>query len=113
MADAVKHLTLFLSLLALPVHAHRLVIYAYAENGEVVVESKFDNGTPPRIGQIEVRDSTDAVLFTMPIDPSGETRFMLDGRFKDGVVVDLRTDEGHTDYWVLTPDDVKAGMASE
>lgn len=93
-------------LLAAPAFAHRLVIYAYAEAGQVVVESKFSNDRPAVNGSIEVRDAAETVLMTLPIDQSGVTRFAIPEGAADGLTVEVRTDEGHDDYWVLTPDDL-------
>ncbi len=100
---------LFLTALmaTMPAFAHRLVIYAYAEAGEVIVEARFSNERPAQIGTIKVALEDETVLMEVPLDPSGETRIAIDAAFSPGVIVTVETSEGHEDYWVLTPDDLK------
>ena len=93
-------------LAAAPAFAHRLVIYAYAEAGEVVVESEFSNGAPAGNGSIVVTDGDGAVLTEMPLSETGVTRFAVPEGGDDGIAVEVVTDAGHEDYWILTPEDL-------
>lgn len=93
-------------LTAAPALAHRLVIYAYAEAGEVVVESTFSNGAPAGNGSITVKDGAGAVLAEMPLADTGETRFPVPEGGAEGIAVEVVTDAGHEDYWILTPEDL-------
>ncbi len=103
---ALRTLTLLLALTALPAQAHRLVIYAYAEGSEVVVEAKFSNGNPAKLGEIRLLDQASTVLLTAPLDADGETRLPLPQAAAKGLVVEVETDQGHQDYWLLTPADL-------
>lgn len=103
---ALRTLTLFLALAALPAQAHRLVVYAYAEGSELVVEAKFSNGNPAKLGEIRLLDQASTLLVTAPLDADGETRLPLPEGAKGGLVVEVETDKGHQDYWLLTPTDL-------
>ena len=89
-----------------PATAHRLIIYAYAEAGDVVVESKFSNGRPAVAGEITIADAEGAELLSVPMAPTGTTRIPLPKDGSDGITVTVTTDQGHSDYWVLTPADL-------
>lgn len=93
-------------LLASPALAHRLVIYAYAEAGEVVVETKFDSGRPAKEGTMILRDAAEAELSRHPLEEDGELRVPIPNEGTDGLIVEVITGGGHSDYWILTPADL-------
>jgi nickel transport protein len=94
---------------AAPALAHRLVVYAYAEGGEIVVEAKFSSGALAKAGEIRVLDAQNARLVTVPLEADGETRLPLPEGAAQGVTVEVETDKGHQNYWVLTPADLGLG----
>jgi len=93
--------------LAAPAAAHRLVVYAYMDGGEVVVEAKFSNGGPAKLGEIRLLDAQNALLLALPMEDDGETRVALPDGAQDGLTIEVETDAGHQDYWVLTPADLE------
>lgn len=95
-----------LGALATPALAHRLVIFAYAEAGDIVVEAKFSSGALARAGEIRVLDAANVELLRVPMDSDGETRLPLPDGAEAGVTVEVITNKGHDDYWVLTPIDL-------
>lgn len=95
-------------LMATPALAHKLVIYAYADAGELVVEAKFSNGNTAKLGEIRVLDAASTLLTTVPLDDDGETRLPLPEGGAAGVTIEVETDAGHQDYWILTPADLGA-----
>ena len=101
---------LIVALAAVPALAHRLVVYAYVDGPQVVVEAKFSGGGPAKTGEVRLLDAANALLVTAPLDPDGETRLDLPERAAAGLSVEVETDAGHSDYWVLTPADIKAAQ---
>ncbi len=99
---------LLLTLAALPAAAHRLVVYAQAAAGEIVVEANFDNGNPAQSGQVRLLDAGGALLAEAPLAAGGVTRLPLPDGAEAGLEVRVQTDAGHTDYWLLTPADLEA-----
>lgn len=95
---------------ATSVQAHQLSVFAFVEAGEVVVESRFSNGSVPVSGEVRVMDAAEALLTTLPLEKDGTARFALDADVAgDGLVILVDTGEGHEDYWILTPDDIARG----
>lgn len=94
-----------LALLASPAFAHRLNVFAWVENGEVVVEAKFASGARPKVGMVRVYDGADALIRTMGVDENGSARFPLEGAGQ-GLRIEVDAGDGHEDYWILTPDDI-------
>lgn len=106
-------LALLLSLPAQAAFAHQLTVFAYVENGDVVVEAKFSSGRIPAEGEVRVFDAAETLLFTLPIGAAGETRFALpDGADEGGLMIEVEASEGHDNYWILTPDDIARGAES-
>lgn len=93
--------------LAAPVAAHQLNVFAWVDGDAVVVEGKFSNGRVPQVGTVSVYDAEDTLIHTLQVDAEGQARFPLDGS-ETGLRIELLTNEGHEDYWILTPDDIAA-----
>jgi nickel transport protein len=93
-----------------PAAAHRLVVFASVEDGAVLVEAKFSSGRKPVAGEVRVLDAQDRLLVTLALGPDGTLRFPLAGLdAAEGLTIEVKTGEGHDDYWVLTPADIAAG----
>ncbi|MEM9268525.1 MAG: hypothetical protein AAGA78_06270 [Pseudomonadota bacterium] len=86
--------------------AHALVVFAFVDQGEVVVEAKFSNGRAAQAGTVSVFDGANTKLFDLQIVPGETTRFAVDPE-AGGYLIEVKTPNGHSDYWVLTPNDLK------
>lgn len=87
--------------------AHQLNVFAYAEDGQVVVESRFSNGNAPRLGEVRVLDAENVLLMSLPVEEDGTVRFPVEDAFRDtGVLIEVSTPGGHDNYWILTPEDI-------
>lgn len=95
---------------AAPAFAHRIIVFASAQSGEIVVEAKFANGRPVAEGEVVVKGADDAPLFTAPIEADGTLRFPIDpDAHAAGLTIEVQAGDHHEDYWILTPDDIAAG----
>ncbi|MEJ6392650.1 hypothetical protein V8J82_05240 [Gymnodinialimonas sp. 2305UL16-5] len=93
--------------------AHQLNVFAYVEEGVVIVESRFSNGNLPQLGEVSVLDAEGEALMLLPVGEDGVTRFPLDPAHADtGLLIEVRTGEGHDNYWILTPEDIARGSGS-
>jgi nickel transport protein len=93
--------------------AHQLNVFAYVEDGVVIVESRFSNGNLPQIGEVSVLDGQGEPLMLLPLESDGTVRFALDPAHSDaGLLIEVRTGEGHDNYWILTPEDIARGSGS-
>jgi nickel transport protein len=90
--------------------AHQLNVFAFVEDGIVVVETKFSTGKIPVSGNVRVLDAGAVVLHTLSLDSDGTVRFPLDpDAATHGRTIEVITGEGHEDYWILTPEDIARG----
>lgn len=91
-------------------NAHQLNVFAYVEEGVVIVESRFSNGNPPQQGEVRVLDGDNQQFMTLPLEADGTVRFPLDpDHAGDGLLIEVSTGGGHDNYWILTPDDIARG----
>ena len=106
-------LPLFLAALLLSISAlaHDLRVFAYVEGNTVNVEARFSSGRLPVEGEVRVFDADETLTATYPIDPDGVTSFPLAEEARDsGLMIEVHVGEGHSDYWLLTPDDIAKGQ---
>lgn len=93
--------------------AHQLNVFAFVEDGVVIVESRFPNGNLPQVGEVSVLDGDGAELMLLPLETDGTVQFPLDPAHADtGLLIEVRTGEGHDNYWILTPDEIARGSGS-
>lgn len=97
---------------ALPASAHRFNVFATADCEAVHVEAGFAGGGPARAGEVQLRDGANVVVATMPLGSDGTARVPLGGiDTSGGLTVEVDTGD-HSDYWVLTPEDIAHGCPS-
>ncbi|MBV0913843.1 hypothetical protein [Anianabacter salinae] len=98
---------------ALPAAAHDLRVFASVTGDTVTVESKFSTGRIPNAGEVRVLDASDTLVMTLPLGEDGVTTFALpDGAADGGLMIEVDVSEGHSDYWLLTPDDIAHGQGT-
>lgn len=92
--------------------AHDLRVFASVDGETVNVEAKFSTGRLPVAGEVRVFDADETLIETYRVDPDGVTSFpLVDGAAETGLMIEVEVgDEGHSDYWLLTPDDIARGQ---
>ena len=112
-----KSLLLAISLLALgasEAFAHRVNVFAYAEDGHIVVSGKFSTGSAARGALVTVAGEDGQVLLSGKTDDKGGVRFALPEGFKvQPLRVKLNAGEGHVGFWTLGKDDFAQAAPSE
>ena len=112
MGPVIRILALMLALAASPAAAHKLKVFAFVEGSAVVVEAKFSTGRVPVAGEVRVFDAAGAQVGTFELGEDGTITFPLDPvQAAEGLMIEVKTSEGHEDYWILTPDDIQRGKA--
>jgi nickel transport protein len=85
--------------------AHRVNVFAYVENGEVVVECSYSKSKRVNRGAIEVMNlQSGETLLTGETDEAGHFRFPVPEAAKaggSGLRIVLRAGEGHQNEWVI------------
>jgi len=105
----VKRLILALCLIGAPAWAHKLTVFAFVEAGEVIVEAKFSTGKLPKGGEVRIFDAEEALIATVPLGDDGTIRFPVDPGATEGLMIEVEASEGHSDFWILTPEDISTG----
>lgn len=96
------------------VAAHGLNVFAFVEDGAVMVEAKFSSGRVPTLGEVRVYDATDALIMTLTLSEDGTASFPLDPAMAEGGIrIEVETSDDHEDYWILTPADIARGTSAE
>lgn len=104
-------LFLVLSFASSSAMAHALRVFASVEGNTVNVEARFSNGRLPVEGEVRVYDASEDIIATYEIDPDGVTSFPLDDNARDtGLTIEVVVANGHSDYWILTPEDIASGQ---
>ena len=110
-----KHLTftftslLFLLLVATSeLHAHKVRVFAYEENGEIISEAMFNSGRPAKNSTVTVEKNDGTVLLSGATDDKGVYRFQPPEEARENeldlmITVDLG--EGHKGSWLLKASD--------
>ncbi len=105
---------LFLALLPAGAQAHKVIVFAFVEGGEIVTESGFPGGRPCKGCGVTVQDAgSGAVLLEGVSGDDGIWRFPLTeavSAAEQGLEIILDAGEGHRATWKLAPEEYrKAG----
>ncbi|RJQ74072.1 MAG: hypothetical protein C4519_17370 [Desulfobacteraceae bacterium] len=84
---------------AAPAQAHKVTIFAWAENDTIHTESKFSAGKPVQGGKIEVYDPQGKKLVAGITDDQGRFNFRIPQRSDLKIV--LTAGMGHGNHWWL------------
>ncbi len=103
---------LFLLLVSSTVFAHKVSVYAYAEDGKVFAEGYFSDGTRTRNSLIEVFDAkTGKKLLEGKTDNDGKFSFKIPAATSLKLV--LHASMGHRNDYTLDEEEVKEAMGRQ
>ena len=91
--------------------AHRVILFAWVENGTVFVESKFNSGKKVKAGKIIVTDLQGSELVKGTTNEKGEFSFKLPQ--KTDLKIALIAGEGHRAEWTLTLAEIEEPAAEK
>ena len=103
---------LFMILLAVPsvCNAHKLNVFASAEEGQIYCEAFFSGGRPAKNTKVMVVGVTTGDTFlTGKTDNNGKYQFPVVSLrdHNEPIEVIIQTDDGHRNSWKLTPDEYR------
>lgn len=87
-----------------PVLAHKVNIFAYAENGRIFVESYFPDGKPAEGGAVEVLDSQNNKVAEGVTDKEGKCTLPIPK--KDDLTIVINASMGHRNSFTLKKSDL-------
>lgn len=92
--------------------AHRVNIFAYVEQADIVVECSFSKSSKVKNGTLEVRDAvTGEVLTRVTTDANGMCRLPVPEKARKaghGVTLRIIAGEGHQNDWTVEADELAA-----
>ena len=97
-----------LVLAPLPALAHKVTVFAWVEGSTIHTESKFSGGRKVSGGKIEVFDENDRIIVKGTTDDRGKYDFPRP-RAATALKVVLTAGMGHTNYWLITADELGGG----
>jgi len=103
---------LIFTLLAAGASAHGLSVFAWVDGDSLVIESRFSSGSIPQAGTIKLFDGHNEPLADYSINGDAEQRVPLPD-WQSGIKVEVFASDGHANYWILTPDDIRTQRAGD
>lgn len=100
--------TLLVLLLAVPVLAHKVNLFAYTEGGMIYTESYFPNGRPVAGGKVLVFDSVGSKQLEGTTDKEGLYNFKIPKVADLRIVIEAAM--GHKNDFILKKSAVEAGQ---
>jgi len=95
----------FTLLWAMPALAHKVNVFAYAEDGKVYCESYFPDGRPVEGGTIEVRNSAGTVLVSGKTDKEG--KFVFTQPVAQDLTIIINASMGHKNSFLLKKEEME------
>ncbi len=99
------------TLFATPSLAHKINVFAYAESGQVKIESYFADGRPVKQSRVMVYDSEDKLLLEGKTDNEGLFSFAIPK--VDDLEIVVREILGHRNSFILKKSEIEASKAAE
>lgn len=84
-------------------HAHRIIVFAWAESETVFVESKFSNGKKVNQGDVTVRRTEQDILLTGKTDDQG--RFSFQVSQPESLIIEVKGGPEHLGIWHMAIED--------
>lgn len=85
-------------------HAHKVNVFAYAENGTVYTESYFPDGKPVVGGTLEVYDEAKTKLLEGKTDAEGKFSFAIPK--KGDLTIVINASMGHRNEYTIKKDEL-------
>ena len=108
-APYVGAIFVFIFILAVPIDAHNVNIFAWVDGDRVYTESKFSGGRKAKNATIEVYDNQGIKLLEGKTDENGEFAFTIPQ--KTSLKVVLIAGMGHRNEWTIPLDEIAPGMS--
>lgn len=85
-------------------HAHKVNVFAYAENGTIYTESYFPDGKPVVDGTIEVYGEAKTKLLEGKTDAEGKFSFPIPK--KEDIIIVINASMGHRNEYTIKKDEL-------
>jgi len=85
----------------IPAFAHKVIVFAWVENGVVYTESSFNGGFKVHEGKIKVFDGEGKLVTSGITDDKGRFSFKVPDNINTDLIVKLDAAEGHQAHWKI------------
>lgn len=89
--------------------AHKVIVFAWVENGTVYTESSFGSKRAVKEGRIVVKDDTDRIIAEGRTDEKGLFQFKVPDKTDSDLKVVLEAGTGHKGSWTLLKQELEQG----
>jgi len=100
---------LFIFIILLPtgfVHAHKVIIFAWVENGMIFSESHFGSKKEAKNCNITVMNGEGEFVLKGKSDNQGKYSFKIPENIKSGLVLNLDAGTGHKAHWKISENEL-------
>ena len=98
-------LILFLTVCTSQAFAHKVIVFAWVEAGQVHIEAGFGGKRPAKNCEIQVNDSDGNIVYKGTTDDQGRHSFAVPEGYAGDMIVELRAGPGHKGTWTLSADE--------
>lgn len=97
------------------VYAHKVIVFAWVEDGMVFTESSFSAKKKAMNCPITVTDENENIIIQGTTDENGDYKFPVPEKVTTGLTVLLKAGPGHQATWFIPKDELKpaAGPQTE
>jgi len=91
--------------------AHRVILFAWVEEGMVHVEGGFGSDKPAQNCDIKAFGKNQSLIFTGKTDAAGRLSFKVPGGHTSDMVLELAAGPGHKGTWTIGAEEFEAVQA--
>ncbi|MCP4761986.1 MAG: hypothetical protein GY870_09395 [archaeon] len=88
-------------------HAHKVIIFAWVEDGMVISQSNFASKRKAKNCNINVVDGKGRLIHAGKTDDRGNYSFKIPENIDTELVLNLDAGQGHKAYWKLSADELQ------
>ena len=112
-----KQITFFLIfLIVIPVslaHAHKVIIFAWVENGVVFSESSFGSKREAKNCKVTVVNEKGDQVYTGITDKNGKFSFKIAENMDSDLTLNLDAGQGHKAYWKIRVEELQIAHSND
>ncbi len=91
---------------AVPAFAHKVILFAWVEDGMIYTESSFASKRKAKNCPIIVKDDTGRIVHEGKTDEQGNYSFKIPDPIETGLVLTLKAGIGHQAEWKISKDEL-------
>jgi nickel transport protein len=86
--------------------AHKIYVFAWAEDGNIFSESKFSSNKPVKNAKVSVHNQSDEIMLTGVTSDKGTFTFKISENIASDITINVDAGMGHMGKWKLGLDEI-------